>query len=63
VFDFERIKVYEKGLDFIREIFNIAKYSNSDYQFSLSDQLRRVALFIVNNIGEGSGKVLKREKV
>jgi len=61
-FDFERLKVYEMGLDFIQKIFKITKDLPRDYQFSVGDQLRRAALSIANNIAEGSGKLSKKEK-
>jgi four helix bundle protein len=61
-FDFEKLKVYEMGLEFVRKIFNITKELARDYQFSLGEQLRRAALSIVNNIAEGSGKISKKEK-
>jgi four helix bundle protein len=62
IFDFERLKVYEMGLEFVRKIFLSAKDLPRDYQYSVGDQLRRAALSIVNNIAEGSGKVSKKEK-
>lgn len=62
IFDFEKLKVYEMSLDFVREIFRITKNIPRDYQYSLGDQLRRAALSIVNNIAEGSGKISKKEK-
>ncbi|MBF0123259.1 MAG: four helix bundle protein [Candidatus Omnitrophica bacterium] len=62
VFDFEKLKVYEMGLDFVRAIFAVAKEFPRDYQYSVGDQLRRAALSIVNNIAEGSGKLSKKEK-
>ncbi len=62
IFDFEKLKVYEMGLDFVRDIFRISKKLPSDYQYSLGDQARRAAISIVNNIAEGSGKISKKEK-
>ncbi|MFH0827568.1 MAG: four helix bundle protein [Candidatus Omnitrophota bacterium] len=62
VFDFERLKVYEVGLEFTRDIFRITKNLSPNYQYSLGDQIRRAALSIVNNIAEGSGKISKKEK-
>ncbi len=62
VFDFEKLKVYEMSLDFVRDIFRISKKLPSDYQYSLGDQIRRAALSIINNIAEGSGKISKKEK-
>lgn len=62
IFDFERLKVYEMGLEFARKVFNLTKGLTRDYQFSLGNQLRKAALSIVNNIAEGSGKISKKEK-
>ncbi len=62
VFDFERLKVYDKSLEFIHAIFCLVKDLPREYQFSLGDQLKRAALSIVNNIAEGSGKVSQKEK-
>lgn len=61
-FDFERLRVYEMGLDFVQKIFRITKDLSREYQFSIGDQLKRAALSIANNIAEGSGKLSKREK-
>jgi len=62
VFDFERLKVYEIGLDFVKDIYKLTENLSRNYQFSLGDQLRRASLSIVNNIAEGSGKIYKKEK-
>lgn len=63
IFDFEKLKVYETGIEFVRAIFKLTKTLPRDYQYSLADQLRRAALSIVNNIAEGSGKISKKEKL
>lgn len=63
IFDFEKLKVYEISLEFIRKIFNISKTLPRDYQYSLGDQIRRASLSIVNNIAEGSGKISKKGKI
>lgn len=62
IFDFEKLKVYEMGLEFVQKIFKLTKDSERNYRFSLGDQLNRAALSIINNIAEGSGKISKREK-
>jgi four helix bundle protein len=62
IFDFERLKVYEMGLEFVQAIFSITKDLPPSHQYSVGDQLRRAALSIVNNIAEGSGKLSKKEK-
>jgi four helix bundle protein len=62
VFDFERLEVYQKALDFVTSIFRITRDLPREYQFSLGDQLRRAGISIVNNLAEGSGKLSKKEK-
>ncbi len=62
IFDFEKLRVYEISLEFVRQIFNVTKELPREYQYSVGDQLRRAALSIVNNIAEGSGKISKKEK-
>ncbi len=62
VFDFEKLKVYEMGMEFVGKIFKVTKELTATYQFSIGEQLRRAALSIVNNIAEGSGKISKKEK-
>lgn len=61
IFDFEKLKVYEMALDFVRHIFLITKKIPWEYRYSLGDQIRRASLSIVNNIAEGSGKISKKE--
>jgi len=62
VFDFEKLAVYQLGVEFTTQVFMLCKKFSRDAQFSLGDQFRRAALSIVNNLAEGSGKVSTREK-
>ncbi len=61
-FDFERLKVYQKSLDFIDEIFHIIKNFPREYRYSLGENLIRAGLSIANNLAEGNGKKSKKEK-
>jgi len=61
-FDFEKLEVYQKTVDFTDKVFSITKEFSQKVQFSLGDQLRRAALLIANNIAEGSGRRHKAEK-
>ncbi|MCX5702018.1 MAG: four helix bundle protein [Candidatus Omnitrophica bacterium] len=61
-FDFEKLKVYQKALDFIDKIFEIYKNLPREYKYSLGDNLLRASLSIANNLAEGNGKKSKREK-
>ena len=62
VFDFERLDVYQKALEFMGSVFQVTKSLSREYQYSIADQMRRAGLSILNNIAEGSGKLSKREK-
>lgn len=55
-YDFERLDVYQKALDFAEAVFRITERFPQHVQYSLGDQLRRAALSICNNLAEGSQK-------
>ena len=61
-FDFEKLEVYQKALDFTNEIFGLTLTFRKEIQYSLGDQFRRAALSICNNIAEGSRKSIKGRK-
>ena len=59
MFDFEKLEVYQRALDFTNTIFTITLNFRKEIQYSLGDQFRRAALSICNNIAEGSRKSIK----
>ena len=61
-FDFERLVVYQKALDFIELVFSFCDKLPMNMQSSLGDQLRRASLSIANNIAEGSGQQSAKKK-
>jgi four helix bundle protein len=61
-FDFEKLNVYQKSLDFIDEIFKVYKKLPREFKYSLGDNLIRAGLSIANNLAEGNGKRSKNEK-
>ena len=61
-FDFEKLIVYQKSLDFIDKIFEIYKTFPTDYKISIGSNLIRAALSVANNLAEGNGKLSKKEK-
>lgn len=61
-FDFERLKVYHKALDFIDKIFFVFKNLSADYKYSVGSNLIRAGMSIANNIAEGSDKKSGKER-
>ncbi len=61
-FDFEKLNVYQKGLDFVHELFVIYKGLPREFKYTVGDNLIRAGLSITNNLAEGSGKRFKKEK-
>ncbi len=62
LFDFERLEVYQKSLDFIDDIFRLYKSWRPDYKITIGSNLVRAALSVANNLAEGNGKQSKKEK-
>jgi len=58
-FDFEKLDVYQKALEFTDDVFRATLGFRREVQYSLGDQFRRAALSICNNLAEGSRKSSK----
>jgi len=61
-FDFEKLNVYNKGIDFMHKILQIYKNLPREFKYTIGDNLVRAGVSITNNLAEGSGKKSKREK-
>jgi len=61
-FDFEKLEVYQKSLNFINKIFNL--FDNMPYriQKSVGNNLLRASISIATNLAEGSGRRGRKEK-
>ncbi len=57
--NFENLRVYQKGLDIVDEIYLLSEKFPKNEIFGLTNQLRRAAVSIVLNITEGSGRTKK----
>lgn len=55
IFNFEKLSVYQKSLDFVDEVYLLVKKFPKDERYGLSSQYKRAALSIALNIGEGQG--------
>ena len=61
-FDFERLSVYQKTLEFIDNIFIVFKKLPGEYKYSIGSNLLRASLSIANNLAEGSDKISHKER-
>ena len=61
-FDFEKLNVYQKALEFTNDVFKLSRGFDRELRYSLGDQFRRAALSICNNLAEGSRKTQKARR-
>lgn len=54
-FRFESLEVWKSSIVFAKNAMALCDRFNNEKQFAISDQLKRAAISISNNIAEGSG--------
>lgn len=57
--NFEKLNVYQRGLNLVDEIYKLTDKFPKDETFGLSGQLKRASTSVVLNIAEGSGRTKK----
>jgi four helix bundle protein len=61
MFNFEKLDVWQKAIDFADLIYSETRTFPSDERFGLTNQLRRAAVSISSNIAEGSSRSSKSD--
>jgi four helix bundle protein len=61
MFNFEKLDVWQKAIDFADLVCNKTRAFPSDERFGLTNQLRRAAVSIFSNITEGSSRSSKSD--
>ena len=56
MFNFEKLEVWQKAIEFADDVYRITKAFPSDERFGLTNQMRRAAVSISSNIAEGTSR-------
>ena len=61
MFNFEKLEVWQKAIDFAALVYNETRAFPTEERFGLTNQLRRAAISISSNIAEGSSRSSKND--
>ena len=59
MFNFEKLEVWQKAIDFADFVYNTTRGFPNDERFGLTNQMRRAAVSISSNLAEGSSRSSK----
>ncbi len=57
MFNFEKLDVWQKAIDFADLVYNYTWHFPADERFGLTNQMRRAAVSISSNIAEGTSRM------
>ena len=57
MFNFEKLDVWQKAIDFADLVYNHTRHFPADERFGLTNQMRRAAVSISSNIAEGTSRM------
>ena len=60
---FEDLEVYKAAREFRKKIYKLVKELPAEEKYNLAGQMRRAALSLTNNIGEGHGRYHFQENI
>ena len=61
MFNFEKLEVWQKAIDFADVIYNETRAFPAEERFGLTNQLRKAAVSVSSNIAEGSSRSSKTD--
>ncbi|MGO8764153.1 MAG: four helix bundle protein [Limisphaerales bacterium] len=61
MFNFEKLEVWKKAIDFADLIYSITRAFPDEERFGLTSQMRRAAVSISSNIAEGASRHSKED--
>lgn len=57
MFNFEKLAVWQKAIDFADLVYNHTRSFPADERFGLTNQMRRAAVSVSSNIAEGTSRM------
>ena len=63
MFSFERLDVYQKARELVKDVYQLQKQFPVEERYELGDQIRRSIVSVSSNIAEGSGRDSYKEKI
>ena len=60
---FEELEVYKAAREFRKKIYKLVKELPAEEKYNLAGQIRRAAVSLTNNIGEGHGRYFFQENI
>jgi four helix bundle protein len=57
MFNFEKLDVWQKAIDFADLVYNHTRGLPADERFGLTNQMRRAAVSVSSNIAEGTSRI------
>ena len=61
MFNFEKLDVWHKAIDFADAVYSVTRTYPGDERFGLTNQMRRAAVSISSNIAEGTSRASKND--
>ena len=58
---FRELKVWQKGMGLVVEVYSVTKGFSEEERYGLSSQIRRAAVSVPSNIAEGYGRQSRRD--
>lgn len=63
MFSFEKLDVYQKARELVKDVYQLQKRFPKEERYELGDQIRRSVVSVTSNIAEGSGRDSYKEKI
>ena len=59
----ENLEIWQRGVRFVKAVYEITRHWPSEEQYGLTSQIRRAAVSVPTNVAEGVGRGSRREIV